>query len=202
MQLQPHSPATSTCAAAAPRTPPPQHQPGTTPGLSTKNQAHCCQTKSRTSCKPSCDRSPRHMAHGLSGDLHPGTRWEGKRLSGAVGGARLVMDHGTVGRFLLTRTVGLAKHSIVPSAATGALLGGGFCCTNHFQLFPAVAEHTKQLGFRKSSAASRAQVYSFFHQHFWHYNMHRTSSAWSALFTVVQVRVGVHPAGIEPLSLR
>lgn len=109
-----HSPATSACAAAAPRTPPPQRQPGSMPGLPTKNQARCCQAESRMSCNPSCDRSPRHTSHGLGGDLHPGTRWGGKRLSSAVGGARLVMDHGTVGRLLPTRAAGLGKHGVCP----------------------------------------------------------------------------------------
>lgn len=73
---------------------------------------------------------------------------------GQAGGRR----GGGGGRLLPCSPGGTGKARRAPSAATGAFLGVGFCRTKHFQLFQAVAEHTKQLGSSKSSAAARAQA--------------------------------------------
>lgn len=78
---------------------------------------------------------------------------------GQAGDRRGGLCHGTAGRLLPARTVGpTGEARRAPSAASGAFLGVGLCRAKHFQLFQAVAEHTKQLGSSKSSAAARAQA--------------------------------------------
>lgn len=168
-RLQPVPLRASSCAAAAPRTPPPERQPGGTPGLATEDRARRCQGESATSCEPSTPAAtepPR--AQGLR-SRRGSAPWDplGRETSplprcGALGGDRPGIDGGALPRRSGTPPPcsrgGAGEARRAPSAASGAFLGAGFCRAKHFQLFQAAAEHTKQLGSSKSSAAARAQA--------------------------------------------
>lgn len=210
---QPVPPRASATAAAAPR-PPPRSDSLPAAGSAHQESGPLLPSRKQEELpaqQPSCDSPPAHGSRSrwgsepwdLSGRETP------PQHCGALGGNRLVTDEGG-----LTQQDASSpllqwdwRSPARPVSSNGAFLGVGFCGTKHFQLFQAEAEHTKKLGSRESSSAARAQgpggrCINLSHQYFWRYNVHGTTSAWSAPFTEVWGRPDAHTAGIKPLSMR